>query len=157
MKRILIAGPLDPTSQAFVRQLSENMTLDLTVYTPSQVVLPADVTGFTGETMDEGGLSAAMLDQDLVVALAPTIHLVEIVKAVVTAAQAVAVPQVMVSRTDDIDDLPREVRTAQQLLLRAGMPTDLVEGFGSLSALLGLDVLPAPTAVDPLFDARFAG
>lgn len=157
MKKILVAGPLDLTSQAFVRQLHDNPMLSLTVYTPSEVALPAGVVGFTGETMDEGGLSAAMLDQDLVIALAPTIHLTEIVKTIVTAAQAVAVPQVMVSRTDDIDDLPREVRAARQLLLAAGMPTDLVEGFGSLSALLGLDVVPTPMAVDPLFDARFAG
>lgn len=155
MKRILIAGPLDLTSQAFVRQLSENMTLEVTVYTPSQVALPADVTGFTGETMDEGGLSAAMLDQDMVVALAPTIHLVDTVKTVITAATAVAVPRVLVSRTDDIEDLPGDLRTAQQQLLRAGMTTDLVEGFGSLGALLG--VAPAPVPAEPRFDTRFAG
>lgn len=155
MKRILIAGPLDIASQAFVRQLSENTELSLTVYTPSEVTLPAGITDFTGETLDEGGLSAAMLDQDLVVALAPTIHLVETVKTVVTAAQAVAVPQILVNRTDDMEDLPGEVRTARQLLLTAGMPADLVEGFGSLDMLMG--VAPAPVEADPLFDARFAG
>ena len=155
MKRILIAGPLDIASQAFVRQLSENTELSLTVYTPSEVTLPAGITDFTGETLDEGGLSAAMLDQDLVVALAPTIHLVETVKTVVTAAQAVAVPQILVNRTDDMEDLPGEVRMARQLLLTAGMPADLVEGFGSLDMLMG--VAPAPVEADPLFDARFAG
>lgn len=155
MKRILIAGPLDIASQAFVRQLSENTELNLTVYTPSEVTLPAGITDFTGETLDEGGLSAAMLDQDLVVALAPTIHLVETVKTVVTAAQAVAVPQILVNRTDDMEDLPGEVRTARQLLLTAGMPADLVEGFGSLDMLMG--VAPAPVEADPLFDARFVG
>ncbi|KRL93889.1 hypothetical protein ACUIJQ_10995 [Levilactobacillus hammesii] len=155
MKRILIAGPLDIASQAFVRQLSENTKLSLTVYTPSEVTLPAGITDFTGETLDEGDLSAAMLDQDLVVALAPTIHLVETVKTVVTAAQAVAVPQILVNRTDDMEDLPGEVRTARQLLLTAGMPADLVEGFGSLDMLMG--VAPAPVEADPLFDARFVG
>lgn len=155
MKRILIAGPLDIASQAFVRQLSENAKLSLTVYTPSEVTLPAGITDFTGEALDEGGLSAAMLDQDMVVALAPTIHLVETVRTVVTAAQAVAAPQILVNRTDDIEDLPGEVRTARQLLLTAGMPADLVEGFGSLDMLMG--VAPAPVEADPLFDARFVG
>lgn len=155
LKRILIAGPLDAASQTFVRQLSADPTLNLTVYTPSQVTLPEAVTGFTEETLDEGGLSAAMLDQDLVVALAPTIHLVETVKTVVTAARAVMIPRVLVSRTDEMEGLPRDVRTARQLLLTAGMTTDLVEGLGSLSALLG--VMPAPAEVDPLFDARVAG
>ncbi len=156
MKRILIAGPLDTTSQAFVRQLSKNTVLDLTVYTPSDVTLPAGITGFTGENLDEGGLSAAMLDQDLVVALAPTIHLTEIVQTVITAAQAVAVPRVLVSRTDDIEDLPGELRAAQRTLMASGIAADLLEGLGSVSAMLG--VAPVPAEAVPLLDEqRFAG
>ncbi|WP_407885529.1 hypothetical protein [Levilactobacillus sp. N40-8-2] len=157
MKRILIAGPLDVTSQAFVRQLNENTALDLTVYTPSDVALPAGITGFTGEVLDEGGLSAVMLDQDMVVALAPTIHLTEIVQTVITAAQAVAVPRVLVlvSRTDDIEDLPGELRTAQRTLLASGIESDLFEGLGSVSAMLG--VAPIVAEAVPLLDERFAG
>ncbi|KIO94667.1 hypothetical protein N624_0781 [Levilactobacillus brevis] len=119
MKRILLAGAMDATSQTFVRQLSENNQLQLTVYTPSAVTLPQTVTALTEETLDEGGLTAAMMDQDIVVALIPTIKLANTVTTLITAAQATGTSQVIVSRTDDIVELPGQIRDARRRLMTA--------------------------------------
>ncbi|WP_125573572.1 NAD(P)H-binding protein [Levilactobacillus huananensis] len=140
MKNILIVGALDSSGQAFVHQLSNLNSVNLTVYTPSQVTLPGSVTGLTGELIDEGGLSAAMLDQDAVVALVPTIRLAAVTQTIVTAAQATGTSRVVVSRTDDIDELPGELRAAQRALI-ALQTADLVTGLGSVRALLGLPMV----------------
>lgn len=159
MKRILLAGAIDATSQNFVHQLSQNNRLSLTVYTPSAVTLPESVTALTEETLDEGGLSAAMIDQDLVVALVPTIHLAQTATTLATAIQAAGSPRLIISRTDDIAELPLEERQARQTLLAAGVAFDLVDGFGSVGSLLGV-ATPAtavfgPGEEEPL--ERFAG
>ena len=140
MKNILIVGALDSSGQAFIRQLSDLNAVNLTVYTPSDVTLPANVAGLTGEQIDEGGLSAAMLDQDAVVALVPTIRLVAVTRTIVTAAKATGTSRVVVSRTDDIEELPGELRTAQRALIDLPV-ADLVTGLGSVRALLGLPMV----------------
>lgn len=159
MKRILLAGAIDAASQNFVRQLSQNSQLDLTVYTSSAVRLPESVTALTEEVLDEGGLSAAMLDQDLVVALVPTIRLARTATILATAVQAAGSPQLIISRTDDIEELPLEERQARQTLLAAGVAFDLVDGFGGVSSMLGVAVTPAASfglgEESPL--ERFAG
>jgi hypothetical protein len=148
LKRILLAGAMDATSQTFVRQLSENDQLQLTVYTPSAVTLPQTVTALTEETLDEGGLTAAMMDQDIVVALIPTIKLANTVTTLITAAQATGTSQVIVSRTDDIVELPGQIRDARRRLMTAHLNFDLVDGLAGVSTLLAVN--PAPTAVfDP--------
>ena len=148
MKRILLAGAMDATSQTFVRQLSENNQLQLTVYTPSAVTLPQTVTALTEETLDEGGLTAAMMDQDIVVALIPTIKLANTVTTLITAAQATGTSQVIVSRTDDIVELPGQIRDARRRLMTAHLNFDLVDVLAGVSTLLAVN--PAPTAVfDP--------
>ncbi len=118
MKRILLAGAMDATSQTFVQQLSENDQLQLTVYTPSAVTLPQTVTALTEETLDEGGLTAAMMDQDIVVALIPTIKLASTVTTLITAAQATGTSQVIVSRTDDIVELLGQIRDARRRYMK---------------------------------------
>ncbi|WP_191988147.1 Rossmann-fold NAD(P)-binding domain-containing protein [Levilactobacillus enshiensis] len=155
MKRILLAGALDAASQTFVRQLSQNSQLDLTVYTPSAVTLPTTVTALTGEAIDEGGLTAAMLDQDVVVALVPTIHLAAMTRTLATAASAAGARQLIVSRTDDIVELPGEIRDARRNLMASGVTFDLVEGFAGISTLMALEtprVFTTVTADDPLAD-----
>lgn len=148
MKRILLAGAMDATSQTFVRQLSENNQLQLTVYTPSAVTLPQTVTALTEETLDEGGLTAAMMDQDIVVALIPTIKLANTVTTLITAAQATGTSQVIVSRTDDIVELLGQIRDARRRFMTAHLNFDLVDGLAGVSTLLAVN--PAPTAVfDP--------
>lgn len=139
LKRLLLAGALDAASQTFVRQLSQNNQLDLTVYTPSAVTLPTTVTALTGEAIDEGGLTAAMLDQDVVVALVPTIHLAQMARTLATAAVAAGADQVIVSRTDDIVELPGEIRDARRTLMAAGINFDMVEGFAGISTLMALE------------------
>jgi len=143
LKRLLLAGALDAASQNFVRQLSQNSQLDLTVYTSSAVSLPESVTALTEEVLDEGGLSAAMLDQDLVVALVPTIRLAKTANTLATAVQAAGNPQLIISRTDDIEDLPLEERHARQTLAAAGVAFDMVDGFGGISGLLGIGATAA--------------
>lgn len=159
MKRILLAGALDSASQNFVRQLSQNSQLELTVYTSSAVRLPESVVALTEETLDEGGLSAAMVDQDLVVALVPTIRLAQTAVTLATAIQAAGKPQLVISRTDDIEDLPLAERQARQTLLAAGVAFEMVDGFGAVSGLLGVVTSPAASfglgKESPL--ERFAG
>jgi len=147
VKQILLSGPVDAATQNLIQTLSRQATTHLTVYTPSRVTLPTNVTALTAEPLDEGGLSAAMVGQDLVVALAPTIHLLPTVQTVVTAAQATAVPQVIVSRTDDLDALVGQRRQARQLLAASGLAYDLLEGYAGVAALLG--GLPTPVAEGP--------
>ncbi|MCI1553417.1 MAG: hypothetical protein LKH74_05770 [Levilactobacillus sp.] len=159
MKRLLLAGAIDSASQLLIQQLSHNPELDLTVYTSSAVTLPATVTALTEEVLDEGGLSAAMLDQDLVVALVPTIHLAQTAVTLATAVRAAGNPQLIIGKTDDIDDLPLAERQARQTLLAAGVAFDLVEGLGSVDSLLGVAPTETqvfgPDEVGPL--ERFAG
>lgn len=160
MKRILLAGALDTTSQTFVRQLSQNNHVSLTVYTPSAVDLPQSVMALTGETLDEGGLTAAMLDQDMVVALVPTIKLTQTVTTLITAAQAAGTRRLLVGRTDDIVELPGQIRDARRQLMTAGLDFDLVDGFGEINTLLAVN--PAPVKVFGSDDAdvpltKFAG
>ncbi|WP_258115756.1 hypothetical protein [Levilactobacillus yiduensis] len=159
MKRLLLVGAIDSASQTLIHQLSQDHQLALTVYTASAVDLPATVTALTEETLDEGGLSAAMLDQDLVVALVPTIHLAQTALTLATAVRATGNPQLIISKTDDIDDLPLAERQARQTLMGAGVAFDLVEGLGSVSGLLGIQPTSAPVfgpdEVGPL--ERFAG
>lgn len=159
MKRLLLVGAIDSASQTLIHQLSQDDQLALTVYTASAVDLPATVTALTEETLDEGGLSAAMLDQDLVVALVPTIHLAQTALTLATAVRATGNPQLIISKTDDIDDLPLAERQARQTLMGAGVVFDLVEGLGSVGSLLGIRPTSAPVfgpdEVGPL--ERFAG
>lgn len=159
MKRLLLVGAIDSASQTLIHQLSQDDQLALTVYTASAVDLPATVTALTEETLDEGGLSAAMLDQDLVLALVPTIHLAQTALTLATAVRATGNPQLIISKTDDIDDLPLAERQARQTLMGAGVAFDLVEGLGSVSGLLGIRPTSAPVfgpdEVGPL--ERFAG
>ncbi|MFC6290457.1 Rossmann-fold NAD(P)-binding domain-containing protein [Levilactobacillus angrenensis] len=144
MKRLLLAGAIDSASQRLIQQLSENPQLAVTVYTASQVDLPDTVTALTEEVLDEGGLSAAMLDQDLVVALVPTIHLAQTAQTLATAVRATGNPQLLITKTDDIDDLPLAERQARQTLMAAGVAFDLVEGLGSVGSLLGIQPTSAP-------------
>ena len=157
MKRVLIIGALDTTAQRYVDDLSHNQQLQLTVYTPSRVRLSASIQALTEETLDEGGLTAAMLDQDVVVALVPTIRLTAMVKTLVTAASATGTRSLMISRTDDMDDLPGEIRRARQQLANAQLHYDFITGLGGIGTLLGST--PAPSEVVPIdpFTGQQAG
>lgn len=151
LKRVLIIGALDTAAQRYVDDLSHNQQFQLTVYTPSRVRLAESIQALTEEILDEGGLTAAMLDQDVVVALVPTIRLTAMVKTLVTAANATGTRSLMISRTDDIDDLPGEIRMARQQLAQAQLHYDFITGLGGIGTLLGSTPVPSEViSFDPL-------
>ena len=86
-----------------------------------------------------------MLDQDMVVALVPTIKLTQTVTTLITAAQATGTRRLLVGRTDDIVELPGQIRDARRQLMTAGLDFDLVDGFGEINTLLAVN--PAPVKV----------
>ncbi|GEO66355.1 hypothetical protein [Levilactobacillus spicheri] len=147
MKHVLLTGPVDVSVRHVIDQLSRREDLALTVYTASRVTLPENVVALTQEPSDEGGLSAAMVGQDVVVALLPTIQLTSLLPTVLTAGRAVAVPQLVVGRTDDMDELLVEQRAARRQLQVAPFQTDWVDGLAGVLALL--EVFPEPAVAVP--------
>ncbi|CAJ1225682.1 hypothetical protein LZY01_19170 [Levilactobacillus zymae] len=135
MSHILLVGALDHAARTLIDQLRRLDRVTVTVYSPSRVTLPADVLALTGQPLDEGGLTAAMLGQDQVIALVPTIELARLVPTLITALRAAGQPRLVVSRTDDVVELPRQLRAARQALMAAQIPFDFVDGLGAALTL----------------------
>lgn len=135
MQRVLVVGPLDRAARTLITQLRQLPSVTLTVYSPSRVTLPADVVALTQQPLDEGGLTAAMLGQNQVIALVPTIRLARMVPTLITALRAAGQPRLIVSRTDDVVEMPRQLRAARQALMTARVPFDFVDGLGAVLAL----------------------
>ncbi|GEO69543.1 hypothetical protein [Levilactobacillus acidifarinae] len=135
MQQILVVGALDRAALTLIDHLRQAEHVALTVYSPSQVTLPQDVLALTGQPLDEGGLTAAMIGQDRVIALVPTIGLTQTVPTLITASQAAGLPQLVLSRTDDVVEMPRQLRAARQALMQSQIPFDFVDGMGAILAL----------------------
>ena len=147
VRNLLVVGPIDAAAQTLLAQLAQQAAMRVTVYTPSRVTVPAGMVGLTQETLDEGGLTAAMVGQDAAVALVPTIQLAATTRQLATAARAVGLPRLIVSRTDDMDELAGDQRLARRQLQDAGVAYDFVDGIASVPVMLG--IAPTPLVVAP--------
>ncbi|MFC6163686.1 NAD(P)H-binding protein [Lactiplantibacillus dongliensis] len=125
MQNILIAGIIPQQRiQQLLQTIDQMLAVTLTVYAPAvhRSDWPADVTVLTGDLSDRGGLTAAAIDQDIILAqldskalVAQTQSLIAVLNAQPTTRLMLASPDSILSITQSQVKWYQQRRQRQQL------------------------------------------
>ncbi|MFD1421619.1 NAD(P)H-binding protein [Lactiplantibacillus songbeiensis] len=147
MQNILIAGVIPQQRiQQLLQTIDQMLAVTLTVYTPAayRSDWPADVTVLTGDLNDLGGLTAAVIDQDIILVQLDSKALVAQTQSLITVLNTQPSTRLMLASPDSILSLTQNqvkwyhqrrqrqqlaaIRVMEQQLRHSGLDFTLIEG-----------------------------